>query len=405
MPAPASEENDVAHRFPSKPAGLIALVCCVVAILSLIIVKFVPGPYRWVGALWSILGFAAAMRLARWKQTILLTFASFCIAVSVSELLAGFLLQPKALVSIEPPYIQLDQDLGWRNATGVVTNVAKEIGGENIYSAKYTIDAAGRRISPPANGEGVLGCAVFFADSFTFGEGVSDEEAYPYRVGILTGGKFQIINLGVSGYGAHHMVAQLERDHIVAGLECTPTHVFYLALPHHVLRAADKVVPGGPLYELGDDIELHRRPRRDHVPDILIIRLLKSGLKGSYVYRLFQEKYPDGGASEIDLERYFAIVARAGRQVQERWPRARLHIFAWNLHGWFAGGFDRFRSGLARSGWQLHEVDAILPDYQKNLGRYVLHRFDHHPNPLAYNLLAAYVADNILASTHAGGSQ
>ena len=382
------------YRFTGRVTFLVASIWLGAIILSILLYKFAPAPYVWIGGLWAVFGFIAASRVTAKHQTIWLIFASVCIAVSASEYLIGvFLLPPSFNIRADVPHLQADEDLGWRNVPDVTAHVTKQIAGTTIYSVQYTIDGAGHRISPPDRGQGVQGCAVFFANSFVFGEGVNDEEAFPYRVGVRTAGRFRIVNLGVGGYGPHHMLAELERDDLAAVLQCTPTHVFYLALPHHVPRVADKAVPGGPRYELGGDGEVHRKPRAK--TSELILRL-QNALRRANSYQLIQLIHERYATSESDLKLYFAVVARSAKLAKQRWPSAQLHILAWNIHEWYAKGFDRFRRGLAWTGWQIHEVDAALPGYQKDLTRYGIHRLDLHPNSLAHDLLAAYIANNIL---------
>jgi hypothetical protein len=130
--------------------------------------------------------------------------------------------------------------------------------------------------------------------------------------------------------------------------------------------------------------------------------LLAKLLARSNSYLLLEQKYLGRGtsyfgrATDADLKRYFLVVSLAGERAAQRWPGVELHILAWNLHPWFAQSFERFCAGLMATGWRLHDVDSILPGYQKDLRSYSLSPFDLHPNALAYDFLAAYIADKIL---------
>jgi hypothetical protein len=79
---------------------------------------------------------------------------------------------------------------------------------------------------------------------------------------------------------------------------------------------------------------------------------------------------------------------------QQRYPQAEFHVLAWSLRDYFAGGFSGFRDSLALIA-PTHSVADILPDYTTNPSRYELDRWDAHPNPLAYDLLARFVVDSI----------
>jgi hypothetical protein len=89
-------------------------------------------------------------------------------------------------------------------------------------------------------------------------------------------------------------------------------------------------------------------------------------------------------------------VGRAGAIVKQRWPDAKLHILAWDIHSWYAGTFDRFLQGLAQTGWKIHDVNDVLPGYTMNHDRYEIHPFDAHPNAHAHEVLARYIVDSIL---------
>jgi hypothetical protein len=53
---------------------------------------------------------------------------------------------------------------------------------------------------------------VVLGDSFTFGEGVGDDETYPSRLQALLGSDAEVINLGVHGYGHDQMLIRLREE-------------------------------------------------------------------------------------------------------------------------------------------------------------------------------------------------
>jgi hypothetical protein len=55
---------------------------------------------------------------------------------------------------------------------------------------------------------------------------------------------------------------------------------------------------------------------------------------------------------------------------------------------------EEFRSKRVR----VHLVSEIFPDYDASAPNtnYEIHRYDSHPNPFTYRLIASYVAKNIL---------
>lgn len=148
-----------------------------------LVLKYAQAPFGWLGLLLALPAFVIAARLTAWRQTACLVLASACLAIGAGEFLVSFRVPPAATIQSDINHIVPDGLLGWRNAPGITTQSSKLLAGEKVYSVRYTINERGWRISPPDRGKDAQGCAIFFADSFTFGEGVDDREAYPYRVG------------------------------------------------------------------------------------------------------------------------------------------------------------------------------------------------------------------------------
>lgn len=89
---------------------------------------------------------------------------------------------------------RLDDRYGYVNVPNAVGQEA--YGG---FPAIYTIDGDGHRTTPsPASPRGTV---VFLGDSFTFGWGVEDDEAYPSVLATEHWTDLRIINAGVSGWG------------------------------------------------------------------------------------------------------------------------------------------------------------------------------------------------------------
>ncbi|MDD4974864.1 MAG: SGNH/GDSL hydrolase family protein [Bacteriovorax sp.] len=88
------------------------------------------------------------------------------------------------------------------------TSIARtKTSGAIIYKVNVTTDSFGRRYTPvsAASDSNIL----FFGDSFTFGEGVNDNETFPYHVSIRRP-KSAVYNLGVPGLGLNDLLFDLE---------------------------------------------------------------------------------------------------------------------------------------------------------------------------------------------------
>ncbi len=89
---------------------------------------------------------------------------------------------------------------------------------------------------PPSNKENGK-CVLFFGGSFTFGEGLNDNETMPYSVGIKMKGKYQVYNFGFHGYGPHQMLSAIEHNMVNDIISCKQKYVIYQALVTHADRS------------------------------------------------------------------------------------------------------------------------------------------------------------------------
>jgi hypothetical protein len=106
-----------------------------------------------------------------------------------------------------------DPKLGWR----LVANGSGRHVSPGNFDVTYETDARGRRTVPAAT---VAGPTVhFFGSSFTFGDGVKNDETALYILAQANRDRFRVINYSVSAYGLDQMVYDLEinRDAIAPG--------------------------------------------------------------------------------------------------------------------------------------------------------------------------------------------
>ena len=76
------------------------------------------------------------------------------------------------------------------------------------HNGTYTTDAYSRRVTPIDHLEQRSSFLLFFGCSVTFGLWVNDDETMPYVAQYAS--HYRPYNYGVSGYGSHHMLAQLQ---------------------------------------------------------------------------------------------------------------------------------------------------------------------------------------------------
>ncbi|MFM7142542.1 MAG: hypothetical protein ACKO2K_11585, partial [Alphaproteobacteria bacterium] len=180
------------------------------------------------------------------------------------------------------PYVH-DPDLGMIHRPDSRFRAVKTEGSKTLYDAIYTIDRFGNRVTPaPVSPDSPA--VVFFGCSYTFGDGIDDEESLPWQFALATGRRFDVVNAGHSGHGAHQMLRMLETDHLEERLKHGVVHAFYSAIEHHPARAAG-LAPWdfrGPRYELDGDGVAWRGPFHGHIA-ALAMRLGQSLFGGRWM--------------------------------------------------------------------------------------------------------------------------
>ncbi len=270
-----------------------------------------------------------------------------------------------------------------------------------IYDVYYTTQEHGRRISPPIEFKNSPDCLLFFGGSFTFGEGVNDEETYPYRVGILAKERYQVHNFAAPSYGPHHTLAQLQSNQIENSLDCRVKKIFYLLILGHVPRpiALQRTHSLGPRYVLDTNGHLSRdgflsaRFAKPQFPgDSFLWGNLKKFLVSRYALArtiLTKQEY-----SKAEFDFTVRILAESDKVIREKFPEAEFHIIFWDFGE--APIMRYMADSLRKESIAVHD----LKDAEEFAGitrkQRRLHRYDGHPSTLAYDRLARFVVRAIL---------
>src|SRR5262245_28682630 len=163
-----------------------------------------------------------------------------------------------------------DELLGYGPAAGKSVSHRTSIRTGLLYDVMYTINAQGLRIaSPSTTTSASQPCVLFFGDSFTFGEGVHDEETMPYQVWKHLHGAYRTVNFGFLGYGPHQMLAAIEHGLVESRARCLPSHVIYQTIPAHPSRSAGLEFWDlhGPRYVMDGSGKVRHAGRFDEMAD------------------------------------------------------------------------------------------------------------------------------------------
>lgn len=219
-------------------------------------------------------------------------------------------------------------------------------------------------------------------DSFTFGEGVREEDAWPQRLGRLAGPRTQVINAGVQGYDLDHEALylflygrQLDPDVVVVAFFMNDAMPFGETVSHHERMTETSAEPSGfaevsALWRLLERRRATARRSRAYLRD----------LRRSFSSRRWEEargriprlrEMADHDGFEI-----VALIFPLLYKLDGGYPLEREH--------------EEVRTAFADAGI---EVLDLLDTYRSHRAPELwAHPVDHHPNELAHAIAAERLA-------------
>jgi len=160
---------------------------------------------------------------------------------------------------------QRDVLLGHKPLPNVRIFSKMTVKGRPIFEFTCSTDAQSRRVTPGQRLVDIDKFILFFGCSFTFGEGVQDNETLPYFVGQLAS-RYRPYNYGVNGYGPQQMVAKLQQEEIRREIKQPGGVSIYTFIDDHMSRmiGSQRVIAMNwgrymPYYGLDSNGNLERR--------------------------------------------------------------------------------------------------------------------------------------------------
>jgi hypothetical protein len=294
-------------------------------------------------------------------------------------------------------YMVANDTLGYGPVSDAAIQVRKVNKAHTIYDVRYTIGENGLRVTAKSGNQADANnqCALFFGDSFTFGEGVEDHEAMPYVVSELSGRKTH--NFAFHGYGPHQMLSAIDHGMVERIVDCQPHWIIYQALPEHVARSAGYASwdAHGPKYVIQDGHAEYTGHFDDHQSRLskmhkkVMKQLQKSSLHQNFIG---SDRY---SVTEEDIELFVGIVDTARKELRSKYPKATFHVILWDVLG---GGatLQGVRDRLDRRSIDMYLISDILPNFGESRSTYEISPYDAHPSPLAHRRIAEYLVKNIV---------
>ncbi len=375
---------------------IVLVVFILSSLLSIISLKYFPGPYIWISLSWfGFLIFSTILSKTPFLKAMWLNIGVFFIVFGIFEAYLWIFSKNQVNgIRCEGTYTKgyfVDNDiLGYAPPKGVIVTSAKYHGKDLIYNVTYTINSYGLRISPPSQGNKISDGVLFFGGSYTFGEGVEDYETLPYVVGKKS--TYRIANFGFHGYGPHQMLSTLEHGLVDAIDGFRPKIAIYHALVDHIWRSAgfSSWDLHGPRYIIAPSGKVEYK---GHFDDNFIIPVkIRKLLNKSFTYAKVLNRRDVYTKNNMKL--FLGIVDTSKKIFLGKYPNSLFHVILWDTGN--KKVVAELLHGLREKDVQVHLISNILPNYAGNRAIYQINEYDKHPNAKAYERIAQYVVDKIL---------
>ncbi len=384
-------------NIPKKFLYPLSICLCVLTVgISVFSLKNVTYHYKWIGVSCVCLSFYFFVVSRRTKlKVIWINLAAIICAVTLFEIYTtqnedNELKGNKIVIEDgkDKGFMESSDILGYAPKKDNWITLSQYFNDKLLYTKTYTIDKNGLRdTSAPDDAKPDDGCVVFFGCSYTYGQGVKDNETMPYYVGEKSLWKYKVYNFGFQGYGPHQMLSALEHKLVENIVECEkpPVAIFQTHYDHALRVAGFKSWDfHGPKYILKNGAEVEFVGNFD----------TEKGLAGKFkTFKMLSRKQLRNSDELLDL--YVEIVTEARNKFENQYPGSSFHVMYWD-DPIFEAENKKILSRFAKQSITIHLISDILTEYKVNKMKYMICPEDEHPNPQTYALLANYVLEAIL---------
>lgn len=281
-----------------------------------------------------------------------------------------------------PAYWQLGE-FGSQPQPGVFTAKKLASTGETIYDTVFTIGEDGFRVTPHYEVK-QRHRVNFLGDSFTFGEGVADNQTMAYFTGEMINRQkghklwpLQVKNYGIHGWGIHQSLAVLQSK-----LDHKADVQFVLTAPWHASRAAcaDFFTMGSPRYIL----ETSGLVTRDGYCRSFgwverSPKVLRGLITSSKIFNLIQDSLFVVNDQDQQIKLYLGILRTIQAQAKARGEQLIVGFIKADDQ-WFVGSFNNEKVLTQIRAAGIKVIDMTLAEQSELLElRYYLHEQDKHP--------------------------
>jgi hypothetical protein len=258
----------------------------------------------------------------------------------------------------------------------------------------YTTDAYHRRNSVVARPEERDAFAVFFGGSFTFGEGVNDDETLPSQFAV-EGTQFLPYNYGFWGYGPQVMYLYSIDETFYEAIRPKRGIIVYTYINDHIDRAtgATRIISNWgrrlPHLTVEDDNIVHHGTFEESLP---YRSFLFSCIKNSHIWAFVRNRIPPP-RSDQDFAITAGIINAAAKNFEDLFESVEFYLLIYQ-------GMDKDASLMKHI-----DTDRVTClDYsglfvESGVKRRLLSFTDGHPTARGYEIVASHLSTDIARHT------
>lgn len=287
----------------------------------------------------------------------------------------------------EPPNRDIaDKLLGFKPKPSIRMHSIKRVDGRTLYDVHYTIDAFSRRDTPVENAGARKNFALFFGCSYTFGEGLNDDQTMEYLVSKELK-DVRAYNYGFSAYGAQQMLARLEDGKIPEQVKERRGVGLYFFVGDHMRRTLgtlDLVHNWStmPYYDFSDGKLVRKADSFEEGKPVSEYLTRFAWFKKLVQWRHF--KFTDR-----DYDLFSEIILESKHRFETQFPGSVFYVVF--MGGWGEEHRERLIPFLSKKGIRFLDYSKT-PELD---GGDFYFKFDGHPNPRGAETFASTLSPDL----------
>ncbi len=262
--------------------------------------------------------------------------------------------------------------------------------GKLIYDVSYSVDAYSRRITPIQNPENRSLHLLFFGCSYTYGEGLRENETLPFRAGEKAL-SFMPYNYAYHGHGPSQMFRKLKSSTLSSEVAQKEGSLIYVFMDEHIQRTAGFMRfianwgENHPYYDLTPEGEILDKGTFASGEPLRVI--LYKVLNKSHLLNHFHADFPLR-VTDKHVLLTARLIEESAKLYRQQFPSGKFYLVL------YPGSRDAERIKNA-----VKDKGVIVMDYSNLFSsedpRYYLDSEDRHPNALAIQTLAAQITGDL----------